>query len=360
MNPLPILIKAAGKKRVPFWLLTINNKEEVSMKKLSLLTVVVILLASIFLCTAPASAKQIEWKFITGPGRTDGHTAHFALPLMEQLNKGLAGRLKITYAGGPESVPPFAQLTPLRQGVFDMLGTTPSFYAGGLPIAQVGFLLSAPNSELRRVGFNELLDEIHQKKAGAKFVSGFSSKVGSSIFLNKKLGKADLTGLKLRTSSIYDPFVKALGGATVKLPIGEVYGALDKGVVDGALFPALGPLDFKWYEVAKWMTRPLFANSPFNILVNLGSWNALPKDVQNEFMKIVIEMENSKRPELIKLVETETALLVKNGVQIDQLPDAEAAKFLRVCEEASWKGLVLDVDPYYGPKLKALADKLPK
>lgn len=323
-------------------------------------------------CTAPSATqapvtqappvvqKVIEWKAITGPDRTDGHTANYTLPLFDEINKQLAGRLRITYAGGPESVPPFAQMAPLRQGVFDLLGTTPSFYGGDLPIAQVGFLLSAPTSDLRAVGMIDLIDEIHQKKLNVKLLSGFASGVGNTIFLKTKLGKADLTGLKIRTSAIYDPGLKGLGAATVTLPIGDVYGALDKGIVDGAAFPAIGPLAFKWHEVAKWMTRPLFAAAPMNIIVNMDSWNKLPKDLQDGLIKVVVQVENAQRPKLQQAMQAEEAELVKNGVQIDTLTGAEAAKLLTIVDERSWQELVIKADPDYGPKLKALADKLPK
>lgn len=332
------------------------------MKRLLAIVLATALLTTLGLaCTAPppAPAQVVEWKLISGPDRTDGHVSNYTLPLIEEINKQLAGRLHITYGGGPESVPPFAQLTPLRQGVYQMVATTPSFYAGDLPIAQVGVLLIQPTADIRAAGIYDLLDEIHQTKVNAKLLSPFSSGVGSSIFFKKKLGKADFSGLKIRTSPVYDPFVKTLGGATVNLPIGDVYGALDKGIVDGAAFPALGPLAFKWQEVSKFMIRPLFGASPQYILVNLDSWKALSPDLQASLQKIVISFEDIRRPVMLKLIETETAQLVNGGMTIDELPDAEASKLLKTFKDASWKGLVLDVDSVNGPKLKAMADKLP-
>jgi hypothetical protein len=52
----------------------------------------------------------------------------------------------------------------------------------------------------------------------------------------------------------------------------------------------------------------------------------------------------------------EVALLKQAGLQVIELPPAEAEKFLRVADEEGWKD-VLAKCPETGPKLRALLTK---
>jgi TRAP-type transport system periplasmic protein len=306
---------------------------------------------------APA-AKIIEWKMISGQDKTDPMVPNYILYFANAVNDKAAGRLKINYVGGPESVPAMEQMKPLREGVFQILGTTAAYYAGELPLGQALHIIPNPSSEMRAAGLMSLLDEIHQKKLNVKFLSGFSSGVGYNFVLKKKIDKADFSGMKIRASSFYNPLIKALGGVSVTLPFPDIYGALDKGVVDATAWPSTGILDAKWYEVAKYILRPTYGSVSVVIDVNMDAWNALPKDLQDLLQKTAIDAENSQRAKLVEILKSEEVELQKKGMEIDQLPDAEAAKFLKTFDDKTWEELILNTDKDYGPQLRAIAQKL--
>ena len=50
------------------------------------------------------------------------------------------------------------------------------------------------------------------------------------LYLNKKIDKPDLTGLKIRITPVYRDFFQALNANVVTTPPGEVYTALERGV----------------------------------------------------------------------------------------------------------------------------------
>jgi TRAP-type C4-dicarboxylate transport system substrate-binding protein len=178
--------------------------------------------------------------------------------------------------------------------------------------------------------------------------------------LKKKIDKADLTGLKIRTSPFYDPMIKDLGGAPVRIAGGEIYTALEKGVVDGACWPAMGALDYKWYEVAKYMVRPRFGEPVELILVNLNSWNRLPKDLQDLLTKIATEIEAKGRAAMVSSFENEEKELQKRGMELLLLPAKEAEKYLNAFYERSWEELILKRDSEFGPRLKEAVDRMRK
>ena len=99
---------------------------------------------------------------------------------------------------------------------------------------------------------------------------------GYHMFLKEPLSPAgDVKGRKIRGTLSYHGVIRALGGSPVVLPGSQIYSALEKGVVDGACWPAAGMLSMKHFEVAKYRVRPTFGTSNVPVLVNLDSWNKL-------------------------------------------------------------------------------------
>jgi len=96
------------------------------------------------------------------------------------------------------------------------------------------------------------------------------------IYLNKKIDKLDFTGLKIRVTPVYKDIVEAMGGTTVTTAPGEVYTALERGVVDGYGWPVTGIFDLGWEKVTKFRMEPAFYSVEVGVLVNgLG---ATPKE----------------------------------------------------------------------------------
>jgi len=90
----------------------------------------------------------------------------------------------------------------------------------------------------------------------------------------------DLKGLELRASGGVAQVLKALGAAPVGMPQSECPEALQKGVVKGAASSLETLMDFKYAETCKYVTifnGPVY---PFAVVMNMDTWNSLPKDVQ--------------------------------------------------------------------------------
>ncbi len=87
---------------------------------------------------------------------------------------------------------------------------------------------------------------------------------------------ADMKGLKLRTAGIWAEIASRLGASTVILPPGEIYGALERGVIDATEFATPGlnyPLGF--HKAAKYAMVPGVhqPSSTLECLFNKDVWN---------------------------------------------------------------------------------------
>jgi len=114
-------------------------------------------------------------------------------------------------------------------------------YDWGIEIGSVifgGFAGGLRNPEeymlwLYKGGGLELWQEYREKKFG--IISFPCTTLGSEIFLlsKKKVETlADFQGLRFRTSGAWIDIAAKLGASTVSMPGGEVYNALDRGVID--------------------------------------------------------------------------------------------------------------------------------
>jgi TRAP-type C4-dicarboxylate transport system substrate-binding protein len=88
---------------------------------------------------------------------------------------------------------------------------------------------------------------------------------------------SDLTGLKLRTPSRNQAaIIKGFGAVPVAMPMPQTYGAIEKGVVDGAVVGISVVNSFKLAEVVKnYIVDLPMGYSPQMIVMNRSTYNGL-------------------------------------------------------------------------------------
>ncbi len=101
----------------------------------------------------------------------------------------------------------------------------------------------------------------------------------------------DMRGLKIRAHGTSAKVVRALGGTPVPKPMPETYQMLQKGVVDGAVYPFEANKGWKLGEVIDYVTAAFSAayTTSFFVVMNKDKWNALPDNV-----KTIIEEINEE------------------------------------------------------------------
>jgi TRAP-type C4-dicarboxylate transport system substrate-binding protein len=87
----------------------------------------------------------------------------------------------------------------------------------------------------------------------------------------------DMKGLKFRGHGTSALVVKALGGTPVPKPMPETYQMLQKGVVDGAVYPFEANKGWKLGEVTRFCTSDFTAayTTSFFVVMNKDKWNSI-------------------------------------------------------------------------------------
>jgi TRAP-type mannitol/chloroaromatic compound transport system substrate-binding protein len=283
-----------------------------------------------------SSAQAADIRLLSSWDKTNPAVATLAEPFVKGVETATKGNTKFIISG-PETVPPFEQLQPVSTGVFQMLFTHAIYHYGTSGLA-VGMDAVRGSLEARRKsGLFEAVDK-HYQKLGLKVVAiAISATKGYHIVLRAPVSPAgDLQGRKIRGTPSYHSVIAMLGASPVVLPGGEVYSALEKGVVDGAAWPASGVLGMRWYEVAKYMLRPSFGLSHYLFLMNLNAWNRLTEAERNIFLAEGRKVEEIWFKEYDRMVQEEEAALIKHGMQITEMGAAQKSKVQAAWAEAQW------------------------
>ena len=102
---------------------------------------------------------------------------------------------------------------------------------------------------------------------------------------------ADLAGLKLRVlqNATYLAAYAALGVQATPMNYGEVYSALQQGVIEGGEANAIGFVSSRLHEVAKFYSFTSITYNPITLLVNDRFYRSLPEDVQRSLDRSAAE-----------------------------------------------------------------------
>ena len=302
-----------------------------------------------------AQKKPIVLKAVTGFAKQTFWTEAFWM-FQDRVNKELKEELNITYAGGPEAIPPFDQIEAVRKGLADLALLPGAFYVPQVPEVDALKLSELMAWEERKTGAYDLMRELVEKKANAFYIGRVNSGVEFFIYTNVPVRKADFTGLKIRVTPIYEPFVRALGGVPVTTAPGEVYSALQQKVVDGYGWPSLGVMDLGWHEVTKYVIDHGFYQTEVGILINLDTWKKLPESVQKRVKEIMLQVERDSSARSKEMVEKDRKALKDKGLTFITLPPPEAKTYIETAYRVGWEKVIAR-SPEFGPRLRALLKK---
>lgn len=328
-------------------------------KKISLLFFIFFLALTVYMIHLDqVYAQTITLKAVTGWPKPSSENKSFFIftELVEQMvAKKYHGELKIDYVGGPEAVKSTDQVQACQRGMVDMAYTTNAYYLSVLPEVDAYKLSEFTPMEERVNGAWKYMNDLHEKK-GLYLLGRLGLGEKFHLYLKKPIQSADLKGLNIRVSPMYLQIIKGLGGNPVVIPPTEVYAALERNVVDGFCWPAVGIRDWGWQKQVKYIVDPGFYQVPNPLVMNLSAWTNLPKKFKDLLMEAAIEAEKRTIAHFDDLARQERPILLKEGLQVIDLPAAEKEKFLKVGFDEGWKD-VLAKNPDAGAKLKELLTK---
>ena len=304
------------------------------------------------LTVSSAAAEEVTLRAVSAFAEGTEFSKNFER-FVEKVNADGKGLIKINYIGGPRAVPPFEVGNAVRTRVVDMANVTGAFYTNLMPEAD-GFKLNGkPMSEQRKNGTWEYMNQLHSQKLNSQYLARQFHNVPFHIYLNKKIDKIDFTGLKIRVTPVYRDVVEALGGAPITTPPGEVYTALERGVVDGYGWPITGIFDLGWEKVTKFRMEPPFYSVEVNVLVNLDAWKSL-NNAQRALLNNAALWLEGRDDEQEAIIKAERERQTEAGIQPLDFGPAAGKGFLDRAYDVAWASVIKRA-PETGAKLRQFA-----
>lgn len=151
---------------------------------------------------------------------------------------------------------------------------------------------------------------------------------GTRNFITKEPVRCleDIKGMKIRcqANDIDTAMTKALGASPTPIAFGELYTALQTGVVDGCENPLSGIYNSKFQEVCKYLTLDAHSALPVVILFSQSIWNNMSADEQEIIKTCWAEASAHNREWLKENQENYIKLFEEAGVEVIELEDQAA------------------------------------
>ena len=217
-------------------------------------------------------------------------------------------------------------LKAVKDGTVAMTDMFIPFTAGGgksFGISALPFIASSYDEAYKLYQISKPAYDATAKQWNQKILYAVSWPPSGIYTMNPVKSTADFKDVKART---YDRnsanFVNMVGGSSVALPWGEVYSALQTGMVNSVLTSSASGKDGSFWEVLKHFTKISYAYPLQAVTINLDYWNSLSKAQQDALTKAATEVEALQWEASKKEDEIALKMLADNGMVISE-PSAE-------------------------------------
>jgi TRAP-type C4-dicarboxylate transport system substrate-binding protein len=264
------------------------------MKRISSLAIGLALLAALApVREIPAADFTLKTVVTT---RTAIQTEQLWTWAAEQIETRTKGRVKLEIVSLPElGLSGFELVRVMQAGLVDIGDVLPTYVAGDIPVIEgadlLGIFADYDSAVKGHRAWETVLREKYSDRLGA-VVLGSWPWAQQLLFSNRPVNSLnDVKGMKIRVfSPAMAQFVRALGGEPVSLAYAEVYTALERKTVDGAITCSRCGWDTKWYEVTKHLVDLHMGTAVSTLfVVSKRTWDKLPPDIRQTLAQVGTE-----------------------------------------------------------------------
>ena len=180
---------------------------------------------------------------------------------------------------GPDS------LRLIEDGTLDSAQIYSGYVGGDFPIMDMSNLWGLYPSQAAQLA---VIDAIQPKMAEVTADNGgiqvaYMMTAHNYIFAKPQVdGLDDLQGLKVRShSTVLSDLLGGMGADPQFIAFADVYAALERGVIDGAISCGSCGHGLRWYEVADYLVGPIVSVGHSWFSISEHRWNEMPQDLQN-------------------------------------------------------------------------------
>ena len=208
-----------------------------------------------------------------------------------EVEKRTNGAVRVEYYAGQTLTKASQCYDGVLEGISDIGFSVLAYTRGRFPVMSVVDLpLGYTSGRVATEVISKVYDKFRPKELGNIKVMYLHAHGPGLVHTRGKAVRKleDMKGLKFRGHGTSAEVTKALGGTPVPKPMPETYQMLQKGVVDGGMYPLESNKGWKLGDVTDYCTADFSAayTTSFFVVMNKEKWNALSPDVQKTIEEI--------------------------------------------------------------------------
>jgi TRAP-type mannitol/chloroaromatic compound transport system substrate-binding protein len=271
---------------------------------------------------------------------------------VELVNLLAGDELQINFRSGGTLMPGTEVFDATETGSIQAAGDWPGYWAGRSPafspLATTTSLFNGVDylNWIQQWGGFDIYQEVYGDYNMVYLPYGITNNESGFMGRTPIESLADLEGKRIRLSGRDQGRVlEELGGSQVTLAGGEVYQAIERGVIDAGEFSTPG-VDFQagFAEVADYWATPGWHQSAsvFGVMINKDAWDALSEDTQRKLRTaadatLAWSLAWSERGSTEGTIKFQEA-----GVEINQFSEEDLARIQEITNEVIERGACED------------------
>jgi TRAP-type transport system periplasmic protein len=245
--------------------------------------------------------------------------------LVKQIKaNGLGEQIDVTFFPDNQLGQEIDVINSVKLGVIDLMVSGSSISANLVPLVgtfDLGYLFASFQQQTKAFegGAAKPIEEALLKGANIRIIA-WAYNFGARSVLSKKPVKTpdDLAGLKIRTlpNPIITECLRLMGAAATPLAFGEIYTALQAGVLDGLEHDPPTILASKFFETSKNYALTQHNFSPLAIYFSDATFNRMDPKLREGFLDAAQKAASDSRAHGLAVEKEALAALIEKGVTV--------------------------------------------
>jgi TRAP-type transport system periplasmic protein len=265
-----------------------NVPNQAATRSIAVIVMITLLLAAVVI-PATSQTKDVTLRYsLLWPATHPG--TKLAGEWAKDIEAATSGRVKVTLFPGNTLSSPMQAYDNVVKGIADIASCLLAYAPGRLPLSEV---LQQPlgykNGYQATMMANAYYKKFQPKEFGDVQVMFLHGAAPGFIMTKKPVNSIkDVKGLRIKANAENADIVTNLGGAPVTMPVSEAYDSIQRGVIDGTLFPIEALQGYKIGEVVKTVIQDFGMSymTSFYTIMNKDKWNAISAEDRKAIEKI--------------------------------------------------------------------------
>ncbi len=272
---------------------------------------------------AATTKLKVSSSLANDPKYANGRVYYDNLVKQVKAN-GLGEQIEIAFFPDNQLGQEIDVINSVKLGVIDLMVSGSSISANLVPLVgtfDLGYLFTSFPQQTKAfdAGAAKPIEEALLKGANIRII-GWAYNFGARSVLAKKPVKTpeDLAGLKIRTlpNPVITECLRLMGAAATPLAFGEIYTALQAGVLDGLEHDPPTILSSKFFETAKFYSLTQHNFSPLAIYFSDATYKRMDPKLRDGFLDAAQKAAADTRRHGLAVEQEALAILVEKGVTV--------------------------------------------